>query len=109
MQRWYLYDQYYLEHNKYILQTFVTFVDLVKAFDTDGHELLIKVMEIYRAPPIFLSAIHIMYEDLIVVLNIVKGIEEIIQEVGVTKVDNMAPILFLFLIANVSESSEEIW
>ena len=66
-------------------------------------------MEIYRAPPIFLSAIHIMYEDLIVVLNIVKGIEEIIQEVGVRQGDTMAPVFFLFLMADFDENLEEIW
>ena len=35
------------------LPTFVAFFDLVKAFDTAGHELLIKVLRIYGSPPGF--------------------------------------------------------
>ena len=39
--------------NNHNLPTFVAFVDLVKDFDTAGHELLIKVLEIYGDPPKF--------------------------------------------------------
>ena len=39
------------------LTTFVDFFNLVKAFDTAGHEPLIKVLEIYGYPPKFCYAI----------------------------------------------------
>ena len=35
------------------LQTHVCFVDLVKAYDTANHKLLVKVLEKYGAPPKF--------------------------------------------------------
>ena len=65
--------------NNHNLPTFVAFFSLVKEFDTAGHDLLIKVLERYRAPPNFLSVFHIMYQYLIVVINIGNIIEEIIQ------------------------------
>ena len=50
-----------------------------------------------------------MYQDFIVVLNIGKSIEEIVQEVGGIQGDNMATVLFLFLVAAFDEILEKIW
>ena len=50
-----------------------------------------------------------MYQDLIVIIEIGKSTAEIIQEVEVRQGDNMAPIIFLFLMVTFSESLEEIW
>ena len=36
--------------NNHNLLIFVAFVDIVKDLDTAGHELMIKVLETYRAP-----------------------------------------------------------
>jgi hypothetical protein len=46
------------------LQTHVCFVDLVKAYDTANHKLLVKVLKKYGAPPKFCSAVERMYTDL---------------------------------------------
>ena len=91
------------------LDTYVAFVDLVKAFDTADHKLLIKVLEKYGAPPNLCKVIERMYTDLTVVLKIGKSVEEILQEVGVRQGDNMAPVLFLFLMNAFAESLETIW
>ena len=56
---------------------FVAFFDLVKAFDTAGHELLIKVLGIYGAPPKLFLDIHKVYQDLIISLKIENSKEEI--------------------------------
>ena len=66
-------------------------------------------MERYGYPKKFCSAIHKMYQYLIVLLNIGNIIEEIIQEVGVRQGDNISPVLFIFLMTNFSESLEDIW
>ena len=50
-----------------------------------------------------------MYKDLVVVLKIGKNVEEILQEVGVRQGDNMAPVLFLFLMSAFAESLEIVW
>jgi hypothetical protein len=39
------------------LPSYVGFVDLVKAYDTANHDLLIDILEKYGAPPRFASAI----------------------------------------------------
>ena len=95
--------------NCHNLPTLVAFVDLVKAFDTAGHELLIKVLERYGDPPKFFSSICRMYQDLIVIIKIGKSTAEIIQEVEVRQGDNMAPFIFPFLMVAFSESLKEIW
>ena len=89
--------------------TYVAFVDLVKAFDTADHQLLIKILERYGAPPNLCNVIKRMYTDLTVVLKIGKSVEEILQEVGVRQGDNMAPVLFLFLMNAFADSLEKIW
>ena len=89
--------------------TYVAFVDLVKAFDTADHELLIEILKKYGAPPNLRKVIERMYTDLIVVLKIGKSAKEILQEVGVRQGDNMAPVLFLFLMNAFAESLEKIW
>ena len=91
------------------LGSYVGFVDLVKAYDTANHDLLLKILAKYGAPPKFISAVERMYKDLIVVLKIGKSVEEIIQEVGVRQGDNMAPVLFLFLMTAFAETLEVVW
>ena len=66
-------------------------------------------MERCGYPNNFCSAIHKMYQYLIVLLNIENIIEEIIQEIGVRQGDNISPVLFIFLMTNFSESLEDIW
>jgi hypothetical protein len=65
------------------LQSYVAFVDLVKAYDTANHELLLTLLEKYGAPPLFVSAVERMYQDLVVVLKIEKEKQEFCQSVGV--------------------------
>ena len=50
-----------------------------------------------------------MYTDLVVVLKIGKSIAEIPQEVGVRQGNNMAFMLFLFLMSAFAEPLDAIW
>jgi ribosome-binding ATPase YchF (GTP1/OBG family) len=50
-----------------------------------------------------------MYTDLVVVLKTEKEIQEILQSVGVRQGDNMAPVLFLFLMSAAAEALEAKW
>ena len=65
------------------MDSYVGFVDLVKAYNTANHKLLLEILKKYGAPPKFVSVVERMYQDLAVVLKIGKCVEEIIQEVGV--------------------------
>ena len=51
------------------LPTYVEFVDLVKAFDTVDHTLMLQILKKYGAPPKLCSSITRMYQDLKVVLK----------------------------------------
>jgi len=91
------------------LSTHVAFIDLVKAYDTANHELLIRILEIYGVPPKLRDVIRRMYTDLKVVIKIGKNKIEISQSVGVRQGDNMAPVSFLFLMAAVSDLIDQAW
>jgi hypothetical protein len=76
------------------LPSHVAFIDLVKAYDTVNHNLLLDILERYGTPPRFVSAIERTYQDLVVVLKIEREVVEMLQMVGVQQGDNMAPMLF---------------
>ena len=59
-------------HKNHHLPSFVAFVDLGKAYDTANHDLLLRVLKKYGAPPKLVCAIKTMYTDLKVVLKIEK-------------------------------------
>ena len=55
------------QHN---LPTFVAFVDLVKAYNTTNHQLLIETLRQYGAPPKLCNAVERMYHKLSVVIKV---------------------------------------
>jgi hypothetical protein len=56
------------------LLSYVSFVDLVKTYDTANHNLLIDILEQHGAPPRFAAVIECIYKDLAVVLKIKKEV-----------------------------------
>jgi hypothetical protein len=87
----------------------VGFVDLVKAYDTANHKLLFDILRHYGAPPKFTTAIENIYRNNTCILKIEKEVTEISQSVGVRQGDNMAPVLFLFLMTAFAETLEIVW
>jgi hypothetical protein len=85
------------------------FIDLVKAYDTANHELLLIILQLYGAPPQLITVIERLYTDLKVVFKLGKNKIEIMQGVGVRQGDNMAPVLFLFLMAAIGDLLDKIW
>ena len=65
------------------LGTHVAFIDLVKAFDIADHELLIRVLKKYGAPPKLCDCIKRLYERLMIAFKLGKIKIEILQTVGV--------------------------
>ena len=89
------------------LPTYVAFVDLVKAFDTVDHTLMLQILKKYGAPPKLRSSIARMYQDLKVVLKIGKTEKVMSQTVSVRQRDCMAPVLLLFMVMDFAESLEK--
>ena len=80
------------------LPTYVAFADLVKAFDTVDHTLMLQILKKYGAPPKLRSSVARMYQDLKVVLNIGKTEETISLTVVVRQGYCMTPVLFLSMV-----------
>lgn len=94
------------QHN---LPSFVAFVDLVKAYDTANHELLIALLARYGAPEELCEVVKRLYADLTVAITI-EGEKLIIpQTSGIRQGDNLSPVLFLFLMSAVAEYLNKEW
>ena len=91
------------------LPTWVAFADLVKAFGTSNHALLIATLVKCGAPPRLCSAIKCMYDKSIVKLIFRKVDTSIEFKVGIKQGDSMALVLFLFLMMTFSETLEDQW
>ena len=74
------------------------------AFDTAGHKIMVRVLD--RYPQKVSSAINRIYQDFIVFLKIENSTEQNVQEFGLIQWDNIAPVLFLFLMADFAEILE---
>ena len=59
------------------LTSYVGFIDLVKAYDTANHTLLLRILERYGAPPKIVTAIETIYKDNVAVLKIENEVVEI--------------------------------
>jgi hypothetical protein len=91
------------------LALYVVFVDLVEVYDTANHVLLIDILRKYGAPPKFTTAIVTIYRNNTCVLKIENKTAEIPQTMGVHQGDNMASILFLFLVTAFAKTLELEW
>ena len=91
------------------LPTFVMFADLVKAFDTSNHKLIVEIFKTYGCPPKLCSAIRRIYTDNNVRLILGKIDISIPFEVDVKQGDRVAPVLFLFIMMAFLETLEEEW
>ena len=79
------------EHN---LETWVLFLDLVKAFDRVPRELLWKVLLKYGAPPKLVDLLIALHKSVIVKFEI-DGVKKILNAIiGVKQGDLLGPILF---------------
>ena len=77
------------------LPTWVAFADLVKAFDTSNHQLMVIILAKYGCPPNLCNTITRMYKDSVVKLVIGEFETTIEFKVGVKQGDSVAAVLFL--------------
>jgi hypothetical protein len=85
--------------------TYCSLIDLIKAFDTANHDLLFAILEKYGAPRALIEVIRHLHDNFQLKLVFDKKNQAIINyTVGVRQGDNMAGLLFLFLMQAMDES-----
>eukprot|EP00978_Attheya_sp_CCMP212_P009820 scaffold23398_cov58-Attheya_sp.AAC.4 len=77
------------------VDTWVIFVNLVKAFDTVDHSLVFEFLKRYGILENLIKVIVKMYKGSTVILKSGQKMREIPYEIGVKQGDNMAPVLFI--------------
>ena len=89
--------------------SFVLFVDLVKAFDSVNREMLWQVLLKMGIPSALINVIEKMYRGVEVTCD-VNGVNlSFPSKSGVKQGDPLAPILFLFAIQAALESMDKQW
>jgi len=91
------------------LDTWLLFIDLVKAFDTVPRSSLWKVLAKYGVPPHLVKVIAALNTDCTVKLDVDGEDIEIKYTIGVKQGDNLAPVLFLFYIQAAIDTLEKKW
>ena len=86
------------EHSK---ETWILFLDLVKAFDRVPRELLWQLLEKFGVPPKLVRLLKAVHKDLLVKFE-VEGLEhEVNCTIGVKQGDILGPVLFIIYMAGV--------
>ena len=87
------------EHSK---ETWILFLDLVKAFDRVPRELLWQLLEKFGVPPKLVRLLKALHKDVIVKFE-VEGLEhEVNCTIGVKQGDILGPVLFIIFMAGAS-------
>ncbi|MCP4744834.1 MAG: reverse transcriptase family protein, partial [Desulfobacteraceae bacterium] len=89
--------------------TYVLFVDIVKAFDSVNREMLWKILKKYGIPDETIIVIKKMYTNINIKLGIEKAEAIFNSTSGVKQGDNLAPALFLFAIQATIETMHRKW
>ena len=97
-----------LKNNKQ--DSYVLFIDIVKAFDSVNREMLWQILSKYGLPDsLIIMGIQKMYKDIQVDLHQGAGLAEFISTSGVKQGDYLTPILFLFVMQAIFDSLESDW
>ena len=93
------------EHSK---ETWILFLDLVKAFDRVPRELLWQLLEKFGVPPKLVRLLKALHKDVIVKFE-VEGLEhEVNCTIGVKQGDILGPVLFIIFMAGVMSDWRKI-
>ena len=93
------------EHSK---ETWILFLDLVKAFDRVPRELLWQLLEKFGVPPKLVRLLKALHKHVIVKFE-VEGLEhEVNCTIGVKQGDILGPVLFIIFMAGVMSDWRKI-
>ena len=91
------------------LDTHILFIDLKKAFDTVNREALFLILGKYGVPAHIISLIETLHSECKVNIAIGKETAQVNSTVGVKQGDNLAPVLFLFMMQAAMDSIKDKW
>ena len=91
------------EHN---LETWVLFVDLVKAFDTVPREALFAVLRRFGLPDHFVNVVIRLHENARIKVKVGDVESELESSIGVRQGSCEGPVLFLFIMQAAMETME---
>jgi hypothetical protein len=89
------------------IDTYVLYVDLVKAYDTVHHALLFGILKKYGIPQKLVEVVDIMYTDCKVHVQLGNEKQTIDYLTGVQQGDNVVSVLFIFIMLIVSETMKK--
>ena len=89
--------------------TYVLYVDIVKAFDSVNREMLWEILSKYGLPDSIIAVIKKMYTNIQIKLKIDDAEAEFTSTSGVKQGDNLAPILFIFAIQAAIDTMHRNW
>jgi hypothetical protein len=90
-------------------ETFVLLVYLVKAFNTINHAILFGILLKYGIPDELIKVIECMYKDCKVEIKKGKEVRAVNYKIGVQQGDNVAPIIFIFVMLMGSTTFTKQW
>jgi exonuclease III len=91
------------EHN---LETYVSFVDLVKAFDSVPREALFQVLRRYGLPDHFINIVIRLHADAVVNYKLGNEEVEVNSRIGVRQGACEGPVLFLYIMSAAMETMD---
>jgi hypothetical protein len=91
------------EHN---LETYVSFVDLVKAFDSVPRAALFKVLRRYGLPDHFINLVIRLHADALGNFKLGKEEVEVKKGIGMRQGACEGPVLFIFIMVAAMETME---
>jgi len=89
--------------------SYVLFLDLVKAFDSVNREMLWKILAKYGLPDSLIVVIRKMYSNIKITISSRTAKTTFLSTSGVKQGDNVAALLFLFVMMAASELIEARW
>ena len=92
------------EHN---LETYVSFVDLVKAFDSVPRAAPFKVLRRYGLPDHFINLLTRLHADAVVKFKLGNEEVEVENRIGVRQGACEGPVLFIFIMAAAAMETME--
>ena len=88
---------------KHDIVYWVVFIDLVKAYDTIHHKVLLKLLNKFGIPKHIIQVIERLYNEFKIGIKVGKKKEMIEYTMGVKQGDNLAPIFFIIFMKFIDD------